>query len=278
MAEVLDKVRCDICNGTDSRLFLVKDGFNYRKCESCGLVYQNPRPVFSDLRKRYSDDYYQYELHNQDNFFNLIKLGLEDVHFDSFNHNGKGSRRFLDIGCATGLLLNYVREKGWLTKGVEVCKPSVEYARKRFGLNIFLGTLEEAVFPSDSFDVVHFSHVIEHVPEPKKMLLEIRRILKPDGHIIVTTPNVAGSHALFAGGGWRSLIPDHIYLFSQRTLRKLLENTGYGVVKQVSWGGIPAGRRAGWLKKPADRLAKLFNVGDVMLFHCILQKEGERDG
>ena len=107
---------------------------------------------------------------------------------------------------------------------------------------------------------------------------EIRRILKPDGHIIVTTPNVAGSHAVFAGDSWRSLIPDHIYLFSQRTLRKLLEHTGYGVVKQVSWGGIPAGRRAGWLKKPADRLAKLFNVGDVMLFHCILQKDGERDG
>jgi 2-polyprenyl-3-methyl-5-hydroxy-6-metoxy-1,4-benzoquinol methylase len=278
MAEGLEEVRCNICNSTSSRLFLAKDGFNYKKCTHCGLVYQSPRPVFRDLRKRYSDEYFDYEFNNQDNFFNLMKLGLKDVRFDSFNHNGNGSRNFLDIGCATGLLLNYVREKGWSTKGVEICKPSVEYARKRFGLDIFLGTLEEAAFPSDSFEVVHFSHVIEHVPYPKKMLIEIRRILKPDGHIIVTTPNIAGGHALFARASWRSLIPDHIYLFSQKTLRKLLELSGYRVVKQVSWGGIPAGKRADWLKKPADRLAKLLNVGDVMLFHCTKQKEGDIDG
>jgi 2-polyprenyl-3-methyl-5-hydroxy-6-metoxy-1,4-benzoquinol methylase len=277
MLEVLEDVKCALCSGTDTRLFIIKEGFNYRKCDGCGLVYQNPRPVFGDLRKRYSEDYFQYELQNQNNFFALMKLGLRDIHFDSFNHNGNGLRRFLDIGCATGLLLNYIRDRGWLTKGVEVCRSSVEYARKRFGLDIFLGTLEEAAFPASFFDVVHFSHVIEHVPEPKEMLLEIRRILKPDGHIIVTTPNVTGGHAIFAGGSWRSLIPDHIYLFSKKTLRRLLENTGYRVVKQVSWGGIPAGRRADWLKKPADRIAKMLNIGDVMLFHCMLRKEGEMD-
>ena len=106
------------------------------------------------------------------------------------------------------------------------------------------------------------------------MLLEIRKILKPDGHIIVTTPNVAGGHALFARSSWRSLMPDHIYLFSQKTLRKLLELSGFRFVKQVSWGGIPAGKRADWLKRPFDRLAKLLNIGDVMLFHCIKTEGG----
>ena len=139
---------------------------------------------------------------------------------------------------------------------------------------MFVGTLEEASFPDGCFDVVHFSHVIEHVPEPKAMLFEVRRVLKDDGHVIVTTPNVGGWHTRFAGRNWRSAIPDHIHLFSIRTLRALLEITGFRVIRQVSWGGIPVGKRPAFLKKPADRLAKLFNGGDVMLFHCRPEQSG----
>jgi len=275
MAEATENIRCCICGGGETGPFLEMDGFHYSRCRKCGLVYQNPRPMFGDLRKRYSGDYFQYELENQENFFNLMKLGLRDIRFEKFCRNGKqGERRFLDIGCATGFLLDHVKKLGWGAKGVEICKPSVEYARRTFGLDVFLGTLEEASFPDGCFDVVHFSHVIEHVPEPKAMLLEVRRVLKDDGHVIVTTPNVGGWHARFAGRNWRSAIPDHIYLFSIRTLRALLEITGFRVIRQVSWGGIPVGKRPVFLKKPADRLAKLFNVGDVMLFHCRPEQSG----
>ena len=275
MAEVKQEVRCCICGGGETGPFLEMDGFQYSRCRECGLVYQNPMPVFGDLRKRYSGDYFQYELENQENFFNLMKLGLRDIRFEKFCRNGKqGERRFLDIGCATGLLLDHVKKLGWGAKGVEICKPSVEYARQTFGLDVFLGTLEEASFPDGCFDVVHFSHVIEHVPEPKAMLLEVRRVLKDDGHVVVTTPNVGGWHARFAGRTWRSAIPDHIHLFSIRTLRALLALTGFRVTKQVSWGGVPVGKRPAILKKPADRFAKLFNVGDVMLFHCRPEQSG----
>lgn len=269
MAKETAEVMCSICGSTEARPFLKMDGFSYKRCVRCGLVCQNPRPVLGELRKRYSEGYFQYELENQKNFFNLMKLGLRDIRFDTFSCNTlHESRRFLDIGCATGLLLNHVRDKGWKTNGVEICRPSVAYARRMFGLDIFVGTLEEASFPDDSFDVVHFSHVIEHVPEPREMLLEVRRVVKENGHVIVTTPNVDGWHARVAGSEWRSAIPDHIYLFSKSTLRWLLELTGFEIVRQVSWGGIPIGKRPGFVKKPADRLAKLLNIGDVMLFYC----------
>jgi 2-polyprenyl-3-methyl-5-hydroxy-6-metoxy-1,4-benzoquinol methylase len=275
MSEDMEHVVCGICGGDKNKIFLEMDGFLYRRCTKCGLVYQNPRPVFRDLRNRYNDGYFEYEIENQKNFFLLMKLGLRDIGFDEFYRGARnGKRRFLDVGCATGLLLDHVREKGWDARGVEICAPSVEYASKRFGLDIFNGTLGEADFTDGTFDVVHFSHVIEHVPDPKEMLLEVRRVLKDDGHVIVTTPNVAGWHARIAGGKWRSAIPDHIYLFSKRTLLTLLRLTGFTIVRQVSWGGIPLGRRPAWLKRPADRLAKLLNVGDVMLFHCI--KDGNR--
>jgi len=269
MSESLDEVVCSICKGRNSTPYLIMDGFKYRKCNGCGLIFQNPRPRFEDLKKRYADNYFEYEISNQENFFNLMKLGLRDIHFDSFYGNNVKNKKFLDIGCATGLLLNYMKRKGWDTKGVELCTPSAEYAIKQFDLDVFIGTLEEAAFPDQYFDVVHFSHLIEHVPDPKSLLMEVKRILKRDGRIILTTPNADSFQAWWAGEKWRSAIPDHIYLFTKRTMRTLLTQTRFRIIRQISWGGIPAGKRAKVLKTPADKLAKFFNVGDVMLFHCI---------
>jgi len=269
MSEILEGVRCNICESSAAVPFLVMDGFTYQKCYDCGLVYQNPRPVFRDLKKRYGPGYFDYEFSNQRNFFHLMKLGLKDIEFDAmFNEKEVHKKKFLDIGCATGLLLNFMKEKGWQTKGVEICESSAEYAIKNFGIDVFIGTMEEASFPDNHFDVIHFSHVIEHVPDPKAMLLEVRRILKRDGHMIITTPNVDGMQARLSKGEWRSAIPDHIYLFSKKTLGNLLNRTGYRIRRQISWGGIPIGKRPGFIKKPADKLAKAFNFGDVMLFHC----------
>jgi len=269
MPEALEDIECKLCGSRDRDLFLPVDRFTYQKCKNCGLVYQNPRPVFQDLRKRYGDGYFEYEISNQKNFFKLMKLGLLDIGFDGiFGARVKEDRRFLDIGCATGLLLNHMKGKGWITKGVEICEASARYGIDNFGLDVFIGTLEEAALPEGSFDAVHFSHVIEHVPDPAGLLDEVRRILKPGGHIVCTTPNVAGLQARVSKGSWRSAIPDHIYLFSKRTLKRLLLGRGYRILKQVSWGGIPIGKRPGYIKKPVDRCAKLFNFGDVMLFHC----------
>jgi 2-polyprenyl-3-methyl-5-hydroxy-6-metoxy-1,4-benzoquinol methylase len=248
-------------------MFFENQGVVYTKCNNCSLVYQNPMPVFADLKKRYGEGYFDYEVKNQDNFFELMKLGLKDIQFDRF-YDGVNNRKFLDIGCATGLLLHHMKKKGWNTVGVEICRPSVDYARRNFGLEIFTGTLQDAQFPSNHFDVVHFSHLIEHVPDPKGLLNEVKRIVKNNGHVIVTTPNVDGLQAKIARENWRSAIPDHIHLFSKKTMRLLFDLTGYKVVKQISWGGIPSGKRPGFIKHPADKLAKLLNLGDVMLFHC----------
>jgi 2-polyprenyl-3-methyl-5-hydroxy-6-metoxy-1,4-benzoquinol methylase len=266
--EELEFVRCALCDADDTDTFLHVDTFTYRRCRGCGLVYQNPRPVFRDLKKRYGDNYFEYEVTSQENFFQLMKLGLRDIGFDELFQTVKGDRTFLDIGCATGLLLDHMQKKGWECRGVELCRESAEYGVRRFGLTIFIGTLEQASFSDSSFDVVHLSHLIEHVIDPRSLLVEIRRILKPEGHMILTTPNVDGLQARTARERWRSAIPDHVYLFSKRTMRSLLLSTGFAVLKQISWGGIPAGKRVDWLKRPADRLAKRFNLGDVMLFHC----------
>jgi len=268
MNERVESIYCNICGSGDTDSFLELDGFAYQKCINCGLVFQNPQPVFGDLQKRYGENYFDYEFSNQHNFFNLMKLGLRDIDFDSLFSNVRERKRFLDIGCATGLLLNHMKNKGWDCRGVELCRESAEYGIAHFNIDIYIGTLEQALFPDSFFHAVHLSHLIEHVPDPSALLLEIKRILRPEGYMVLTTPNISGMQARIAGKDWRSAIPDHVFLFSKKTMKKLLRKTGFEIEKQVSWGGIPVGKRPGFIKKPADRLAKLFNFGDVMLFNC----------
>lgn len=262
--ERLLAVRCALCGGDRTRRLFGPDSL-WVRCSSCGLVYQDPQPERGKLLDRYDEEYFRYEIENEGQFFELMKKGLEDVRFEEIEESIAGERSFLDIGCATGMLIEWMKRRGWREKGVEVCSPAVAYGRSSRGVDIVDGTLEEARFPDASFDVVHCSHLIEHLNDPRGFLLEVARILAPRGHLIVTTPNIAGLQAKLFGDEWRSLIPDHLYLFSVKTLRRLLAETGFHVRRLKTWGGLGVGTARLLIKRPMDRLAKLLGFGDVVI-------------
>jgi 2-polyprenyl-3-methyl-5-hydroxy-6-metoxy-1,4-benzoquinol methylase len=265
-----ETIPCPVCGSSRARQMLACDGFAFVRCGSCALVYQNPRPVFEDVRRRYAGQYFAYELENERVFFGLMKLGLQDIGFNELTRALPRPRTFLDIGCATGMLIESINGVGWDARGVDVCRESAEYGIAHRGVSIFVGTLEEARFPAESFSIIHFSHLIEHVPDPRGFLQEVRRILAPQGYAIITTPNVDGFQARLFGKGWRSAIADHLTLFSKRTLGKLVTASGFDIRQTVTWGGLAAGTAPGIIKKPMDVFAKRFGFGDVVL--CLAAK------
>ncbi len=264
--ERMEEVRCLLCGSDAHRPALACDGFRFVRCRVCSLVYQRPRPVFDDLRVRYGPDYFSYELANEQDFFTLMKQGLADVAFDSASDPFPRPRRFLDVGCATGMLVQEMTGKGWEASGVDLCRESAEYGMRTRGVRIRVGTLEEAAFPAGSFAAVHFSHLIEHVPDPRAFLAEVRRILQPGGLAAITTPNVDGMQARLFRQQWRSAIADHLTLFSRKTLRRMVAEAGFTIERAVTWGGLAAGTAPPLLKRPVDVLAKKLGFGDVMLF------------
>jgi 2-polyprenyl-3-methyl-5-hydroxy-6-metoxy-1,4-benzoquinol methylase len=258
-------VPCPLCGSQRRRARFRGKGCRFVTCRDCGLVYQNPQPLFDDLKARYGQAYFEYELNNEANFHRLMELGLADIHFARLTAGLPAGHRFLDVGCATGRLLEAMRGRGWRVQGVDLCPQSAEYAWSHRGVEVFTGTLEQARFPEAAFHAVHFSHLIEHVPSPRALLSEVRRILVPGGLAVVTTPNVDGLQARLFRGGWRSAIADHLTLFSVRTLRRLLELGGFEVQAVQTWGGLAQGAAPAWLKRPVDRLAKRRGFGDVVL-------------
>ncbi len=280
--ERLSWIACPVCGDTRYRphwLITSSRFVSYRfvKCRKCGHVYQNPQPLFDDLQGRYAQEYFEYERENEEQFFQLMLKGLEDIDFFSLTESwsrrsGARPLRFLDVGCATGRLLAHLRDRGWEVAGVEICEPAAAFARTERGLPIFVGQLEDSDYAPGSFDVIHFSHVIEHVPDPRVFLARVHELLVPGGLAVIATPDVGGFQAALFRRRWRSAIADHLHLFSHGTLRRLLHKAQFHHVRKVSWGGLAAGTAPPWLKNPADRAAKRFNLGDVML--VLAQKPG----
>jgi 2-polyprenyl-3-methyl-5-hydroxy-6-metoxy-1,4-benzoquinol methylase len=254
------------------------EGFSFVKCRRCGLVQRNPQPDKNEIIARYSDlygnDYLSYELQNEAAFLKLQQLALEDSGFlklekTLFSAAGKSNAKpsVLDIGCATGALLDFLRGKGWRVTGVEI-SPCAIYAKNERNLDVRNIPLEENNFPDNSFDVILASHLIEHLNAPKTFLEETYRVLKNNGSIFITTPDISGFQSVIFRSRWRSAIFDHLYLFSKRTLSKLLEAVGFKIESRYSWGGLAAGAAPKPVKKAADFLAKRLNFGDVMIIRA----------
>lgn len=261
--ETRESIPCPLCAEGEFRP-LWSGTIPFVRCWGCGAVYQNPQPRQDDLSGRYDEEYFSYERQNEENFFNLMRLGLKDIGFDELR--GKAPMSFLDIGCATGMLLAHLKAEGFREQGVEICAPAAEFGIRERGVSIHIGDLASAVFEAESFGFVHSSHVIEHLTDPKGFLEEIFRILAPGGYLLLTTPDIEGFQARLFGERWRSAIHDHMLLFSRRTLRRALTEAGFTVVKRRSWGGLAVGSAPAWIKGIADPLCKLLNQGDVMMF------------
>lgn len=262
---------CCLCGGDSFARSWDCGDFAFVRCSRCGLIQQNPQPEPQAVASRYDAEYLRYEEANQYAYRDLELLGLADLGLDGaaagiFDRAAAEGRkpRVLDVGCATGALLAALRDKGWEPQGVEISAAQASYGSYRYGLPIFAGTLEAAVFPARSFDLVHASHLIEHLNSPAVFLDEAVRVLAPGGILALTTPNADGLQARLLGAEWRSAINDHLYLFSRRSLRALLESRGLEVRAEVTWGGWARDLPLAFVKAPLDRLAKRFGFGDVV--------------
>lgn len=263
--EAPQNVPCLYCSSRNHKHLWDVGKSSFVQCRDCSFVYQNPQPRLVDLQVRYDVEYFQYEIQNQNSFLELMLKSLADM---GFREEGQGGR-FLDIGCATGALLERMKQRGWSVQGVEICRQSAEYAMEKRGVDVFVGPLEEWQGEESSLDVIHSSHVIEHLQNPREMIQKSYKLLKEGGSLFCTTPNISGFQARLFGSRWRSAIEDHLSLFSRRHLARLLQQEGFTLKASKTWGGLAAGAAPLWVKKIADPLAKSLGIGDVMIFHAV---------
>lgn len=230
------------------------------KCNACGLIYANPRPAAQKIKDAYNsmvdEDYLAEEMGRRMSARTILKrLNKARVH-----------GRLLDVGCATGFLLDEARKANWDVYGVELSGWAAGYAKDKFGISaIFRGTLEDAHYPDNYFDAVILKDSIEHLLDPKATLVEIRRILKPSGIICINTPDCGSFISKILKARWWGIKQSHLYYFNCKTLWKMLDVTGFKPIKTV-----PHARSFSvkyWFTKLKGYNNTLYKIAEFVLGH-----------
>jgi SAM-dependent methyltransferase len=139
----------------------------------------------------------------------------------------------LDVGCGSGTLLGLLKQRGFRGMGVDFSAEAAKVAEAENGVRVVVGSLGEAAFPDQSFDVVTLFHVMEHVTNPREVLAEVFRILRPNGAIVLQVPNIDSWQFKLFGAKWYGLdIPRHVIDYSKDAILRLLTNSGF-VVQRI---------------------------------------------
>lgn len=283
---------CLLCGSRDVRVlwgaadykFRGPGRFAYRRCAGCGLVALHPRlkeeelaPYYPDhlttvpprggfrqrVKRMVAEDWYGYGTDRPSLAGRLRKAATFPLcrMLSQLPHRRPGGR-VLDIGCGSGGYLAFLAELGWACEGIEQGANSRGYARQELGLSVHADLRRLQEYPDRHFDVVTMWHVIEHLADPFDTLAAVRRVLKPDGLLMLRTPNVESWEARLFRGCWYGVdAPRHLHLFSPGTLERGLVRAGFvttGVSYQyhpvdVSRSCLYALEHAGWA-----RLSRLF--------------------
>jgi 2-polyprenyl-3-methyl-5-hydroxy-6-metoxy-1,4-benzoquinol methylase len=228
---------CNMCKWSEADwLFSIENDhiakrFSLVQCKRCGFVYTEPRPSIEELEDYYPLAYYGMEGRR-------FRVGLEDlVCFfrrrlaNSLERQFPRKGRVLEVGSGRGNLLGELAKRGWDTKGTEFSSHLAEATIRQFGVKVYaVPNLEACSFETGYFDLILCYHVLEHLPNPIETLLEMRRIIKPSGYVVIAVPNFGGLVANLTRSRWFGLdVPRHLSHFTAKTLRLAIEQAGFEI-------------------------------------------------
>jgi SAM-dependent methyltransferase len=238
---------CAICGTADNAMELFPSNFNaqsfnpgifsarrlpdrihYRmvKCSTCGLVRSDPiasPEVLAQLYTRSSFDYAE-EIENLRRTYRRYLTKLLNC--------GALQGALLEIGCGNGFFLEEALAQGYLVvQGVEPSAVAIAKANPQVRARIICDVMRPGLLRPAQFDVVCMFQVLDHIPDPRSVLEECFRLLKPEGLVLCLNHNVEAHSARLLGE--RSPIVDleHTYLYNPSTLSRLFETCRFDVLR-----------------------------------------------
>lgn len=227
---------CYLCGTDSSKFSFIKYKYKIDKCENCGLYSSSLKTNYEIFLKNY---YYEGYFKGDKRIIAYADYGKDKqtiqrnmkrylIKITSFKNSGI----ILDIGCAYGFFLELAEKAGFKPHGIEVSKYAADIAKKKFGKNISHKSLSKADLKKNYFDVITMFDILEHLQTPREDLIKIRQSLKNDGLLIIQTGDSGSFWAKLAGHKWHFFAPpNHLFFFSQSTIKILLKQAGLKIIK-----------------------------------------------
>ncbi|MEP6947704.1 MAG: class I SAM-dependent methyltransferase [Ginsengibacter sp.] len=292
-------VKCPVCKSSNATLVGKGEDFEYsssshtflaRRCNSCSLIYLNPRPSISEFEKIYPPTYHSLDFSEKNfGFIHKIRSRIETRRLLNECYNLPEDARILDIGCGDGFHLSLLQKsskKSWTLEGVDIDKRACDVAT-RLGLQVHIGSVEQIDLPPENYDIVFMIQTLEHLEKPVEVLQAIYKLLRKGGRLLIVTDNTDSlDFKLFKRRHWGGYhFPRHWNLFNRNSLGVLAQKTGFEIeslstiVSPVNWvysihNRLVDHKRPSWLINRFT-LKSTISLSVFTVLDFILQKFGK---
>lgn len=201
------------------------------------LLETFPQPSSQKLPEYYkSEDYISHTDAKRNAFekiYHLVKGIALKRKLKLINQVSESEKTLLDIGCGTGDFLQVAAHAGWTISGIEPNDQARHIANKKTNAAVF-DTDQLLKFEAHSFDVITLWHVLEHLPELEQQFVIFKKLLKPNGVLVIAVPNYKSYDAIVYKEFWAAYdVPRHLWHFSQKAIKKSGERIYMDLIKTV---------------------------------------------
>ena len=267
----LEHVACYMCGADEPRPVGEKEGLQVVSCGRCGFFYVNPRIPADKLPELYDRSYW-YERMKLHGYPDIERRAGHDYRLAVARWEVIGTKVpsgcYLDIGCSNGAMVKRADELGYEAYGLEIDPEVAELARGATGRPVFEGPLREQRFARGEFDLITMHDILEHLYDPRTELREIKRVLAPEGLLVMETfrRDCPQFEAGLADMSHDDIKPgEHVYMYRQEEIHRLLAEAGLAV------------RAVGYPDGP-DNSRLLLHVGHAPVSASVDVSAGRRRG
>ena len=223
-----------ICGGHSPQEF-ERRNFTFYRCDSCSLLFVSPR---FNAESIYDESYFSGGAHG----FGFSNYEIDKTASSKYlkqllswllSEPVPENFKLLDVGAANGFFVELCTKRGIEAKGIEISQDAVDWA-KRLGRNVTYSTLEN-FSSAEKFTAITLLDVLEHIHNPIQFPAAASTNLEDKGYLLINVPNEGSLSAKLAGRKWHALLPpEHWFYFNKKSLKLLLENSGFEVIKMKS--------------------------------------------
>ncbi|MGK0254615.1 MAG: 2-polyprenyl-3-methyl-5-hydroxy-6-metoxy-1,4-benzoquinol methylase [Mariniflexile sp.] len=212
-------------------------GENFQLIENLeyGFLETTPQPSLESIPDYYKSEDYISHTDSKRNLFEIVyhlvrKISLKQK-LKLINTSTSTQKNLLDVGCGTGDFLRVAKQNHWSVSGIEPNKQARQIANNKTDNSVF--AIEHLLkFQAESFDVISLWHVLEHLPNLEEHIQVFKKLLKPNGTLIIAVPNYKSYDAEYYQEFWAAYdVPRHLWHFNKDSISKLVSKVSMEVVK-----------------------------------------------
>ena len=212
-------------------------GENFQLIENLeyGFLETTPQPSLESIPDYYKSEDYISHTDSKRNLFEIVyhlvrKISLKQK-LKLINTSTSTQKNLLDVGCGTGDFLRVAKQNHWSVSGIEPNKQARQIANNKTDNSVF--EIEHLLkFQAESFDVISLWHVLEHLPNLEEHIQVFKKLLKPNGTLIIAVPNYKSYDAEYYQEFWAAYdVPRHLWHFNKDSISKLVSKVSMEVVK-----------------------------------------------